>query len=139
MKSRNIILAICFILLCTSFGLYSGYRLGIHYSDKYENILDTEGQYKLSTYDGEVSFAIGKSGFNNLTAFLDGPVDTDAFFKSNLTLSYEVSEELLKDALSIYFMDEQGNLIYETAVSTASAKPFGDNYIIELFIPRLYK
>lgn len=61
MKSRNIILAICFILLCTSLGLYSGYRIGIHDSDKYENVLDTEGQYILSTYDGEVRFAIGTS------------------------------------------------------------------------------
>ena len=140
MKSRNIVLIICFILLCTSFGLYSGYRMGIHYSDKYENILDTEGQYILSTYDGGVWFAIGTSDtFNNLTAFLDGPVDIDVFFKSDLTLLYAVSEELLKDALSIYFIDEQGNLIYETAVSTVSAKPFGNNYIIELFIPRLYK
>lgn len=61
MKSRNIILAICFILLFTSFGLYSGYRIGIHDSDKYENILDTEGQYMLSTYDGGVRFAVETS------------------------------------------------------------------------------
>ena len=140
MKSRNIVLAICFILLCTSLGLYSGYRIGIHYSDKYENILDTEGQYILSTYDGEVRFAIGTSGtFNNLTAFLDGPFDIDVFFESDLTLSFTVSEKFLKDALSIYFIDEQGDLIYETALSTVGAKSFGNHYIIELYIPRLYK
>ena len=139
MKSRNIIFVICFILLCTSLAYIVGYRMGIHDSDKYENVLDTEGQYILSTYDGGVRFAIGTSGtFNHLTAFLDGPVDIDVFFKSDLTFSFEVSEELLKDALSIYFIDEQGNLIYEAALSTVGAKPFGNNYIIELFIPRLY-